>query len=167
MVEVSGNVDDEQLCGEEVKQIICRCHCRCHIDDGTFRDLRLDQIGAGEVAAFRASLVERKRSEKRINNTHAVLAKPMKYAVDCELISKSPKIGMFKVERPEIVAGDFFAVNPWRLRGGATSGSTRPCATCMSRHPIKASCPRWCSWLGMGNTRIPTMPPARGSRVDD
>ena len=45
--------------------------------------------------------------EKRINNILAVLSKPLKYAVDCELIAKAPKIGMFKVERPEIVAWDF------------------------------------------------------------
>ena len=31
----------------------------------------------------------------------------MKYAVDCEVIDKSPRIGMFKCERPEIVAWDF------------------------------------------------------------
>ena len=31
----------------------------------------------------------------------------MKYAVDCEVIIKSPRIGMFKCERPEIVAWDF------------------------------------------------------------
>jgi integrase len=84
------------------KEIIYRCHL-----EGPFGDVRLDQIGVGEVAAFRASLVEKKLSEKRINNILAVLSKPLKYAVDCELISKSPKIGMFKVERPEIVAWDF------------------------------------------------------------
>ena len=33
-----------------------------------------------------------------------MLSKPLKYAVDCELIAKAPRIGMFKVERPEIVA---------------------------------------------------------------
>jgi integrase len=84
------------------KEIIYRCHL-----EGAFGNLRLDQIGAGEVAAFRASLVEKKLSEKRINNILAVLSKPLKYAMDCELISKAPKIGMFKVERPEIVAWDF------------------------------------------------------------
>jgi integrase len=84
------------------KEIIHRCHL-----EGAFGHLRLDQIGAGEVAAFRASLVEKKLSEKRINNILAVLSKPLKYAMDCELISKAPKIGMFKVERPEIVAWDF------------------------------------------------------------
>jgi len=45
--------------------------------------------------------------DKRINNILAVLSKPMKYAVDCEVIDKSPRIGMFKCERPEIVAWDF------------------------------------------------------------
>lgn len=73
----------------------------------TFGDLRLDQIGAGEIAAFRASLVEKKLSEKRINNILAVLSKPMKYAVDCEIITKAPKIGLYKVERPEIEPWDF------------------------------------------------------------
>jgi integrase len=72
-----------------------------------FGDLRLDQIGAGEIAAFRASLVEKKLSEKRINNILAVLSKPMKYAVDCEIITKAPKIGLYKVERPEIEPWDF------------------------------------------------------------
>jgi integrase len=72
-----------------------------------FGELRLDEIGTGEISAFRASLVKKKLSEKRINNILAVLSKPMKYAVDCELISKSPKIGMYKVERPEIEPWDF------------------------------------------------------------
>ncbi|CAN5637356.1 hypothetical protein BH11MYX1_BH11MYX1_55380 [soil metagenome] len=64
-------------------------------------------ITVSEVAQFRAALVAKKLSEKRINNILAVLSKPLKYAVDCELIAKSPKIGLFKVERPEIVAWDF------------------------------------------------------------
>ena len=73
----------------------------------TFGELRLDEIGTGEIAAFRASLVEKKLSEKRINNILAVLSKALKYAVDCELITKSPKIGLYKVERPEIEPWDF------------------------------------------------------------
>ena len=36
-----------------------------------------------------------------------MLSKALKYAVDCELISKSPKIGLYKVERPEIEPWDF------------------------------------------------------------
>lgn len=77
----------------------------CAEEVDAFGDLRLDQIGAGEVAAFRASLVEKKLSEKRINNILAVLSKPMKCAVDCELITKSPKIGLYKVERPRSSRG--------------------------------------------------------------
>jgi integrase len=72
-----------------------------------FGELRLDEIGTGEIAAFRATLVEKKLSEKRINNILAVLSKALKYAVDCELITKSPKIGLYKVERPEIEPWDF------------------------------------------------------------
>jgi integrase len=78
----------------------------CHLKEA-FGDLKLDQIGAGEIAEFRASLVEQNLSEKRINNILAVLSKPMKYAVDVELISKSPKIGLYRVERPEIEPWDF------------------------------------------------------------
>jgi hypothetical protein len=36
-----------------------------------------------------------------------VLSKALKYAVDCEVIAKAPKIGLFKIEGPEIVAWDF------------------------------------------------------------
>jgi hypothetical protein len=36
-----------------------------------------------------------------------VLSKPLRYGVDCEVIAKAPKIGLFKVERPEIVAWNF------------------------------------------------------------
>jgi integrase len=77
-----------------------------HLKDA-FGDLPLDKIGTGEIAAFRASLVEKKLSEKRINNILAVLSKPLKYAVDCEVIAKAPKIGLYKVERPEIEPWDF------------------------------------------------------------
>jgi integrase len=78
----------------------------CHIKE-VFGHRRLDEIGTGEIAAFRASLVEKELSEKRINNILAVLSKPMKYAVDCESIAKAPRIGLFKVERPEIESWDF------------------------------------------------------------
>jgi hypothetical protein len=56
------------------------------------------------VWQLRADLIEEGLSEKRINNILAVLAKPLKYAVDCELIARAPKIGMFKIERPQVVA---------------------------------------------------------------
>jgi integrase len=72
-----------------------------------FGELRLHQIRTSDVAAFRASLVEKGLGEKRINNILAVLSKPLKYALDCELISKVPKLGLYKVERPEIEPWDF------------------------------------------------------------
>jgi integrase len=84
------------------KQIIYRCHL-----EPRFRSMPLDEITVSEVAQLRADLIEEGLSEKRINNILAVLSKPLKYAVDCELIARSPKIGMFKVERPEVVAWDF------------------------------------------------------------
>jgi hypothetical protein len=40
-------------------------------------------------------------------NQAKVFSKPMKYAVDCEPIGKAPKIGMSKVEWPEIPPRDF------------------------------------------------------------
>jgi integrase len=84
------------------KQIIYRCHL-----EPRFGTMPLDEITVSEVAQLRADLIEEGLSEKRINNILAVLSKPLKYAVDCELIARSPKIGMFKVERPEVVAWDF------------------------------------------------------------
>jgi integrase len=84
------------------KEFIYECHLK-----GAFGDLPLDEIGTGEVAEFRASLVEKGLSDKRINNILAVLSKPLKYAVECEVIPKAPRIGLFKVERPEIVAWEF------------------------------------------------------------
>jgi len=75
--------------------------------DPAFGPLPLDKIGVGEVARFRAKLVESGLGEKRINNILVVLSKALRYALDCELIAKVPKLGLFRVERPEIVAWDF------------------------------------------------------------
>lgn len=83
----------------ESKQGSYRVHLKA-----AFGAKRLDQIGVGEVAAFRASLVQKGLSEKRINNVLAVLSKALNYAVDVELILKAPKVGLFRIERPEIEA---------------------------------------------------------------
>jgi len=85
------------------KQIIYDLHL-----EPRFGRMRLDEINVAAVAQFRADLVARgDLSEKRINNILAVLSKPLKYAVECEVILKAPRIGLFKIERPEIVAWDF------------------------------------------------------------
>ncbi len=72
-----------------------------------FKDTPLDEIDVSVIAQLRADLVELKLSEKRINNILAVLSKPLHYAAECNVIAKVPRMGMFKVERPEIVAWDF------------------------------------------------------------
>ncbi len=69
-----------------------------------FGHLPLDKIGVAEIAKFRAQLVEKGFSRKRINLILCVLSKPLKYAADCDLIPKAPKIGLLKAERPDIVA---------------------------------------------------------------
>ena len=76
-----------------------------HLKDA-FGRLPLDQIRVGEIARFRAKLVG-KLSDKRINNILAVLSKALRYAVDVEIIHAAPKVGLLKIERPEIV--------PWEL----------------------------------------------------
>ena len=68
-----------------------------------FGERRLDEIGVAEIAAFRASLVEEKLTEKTINNILAVLSKPLHYAADVEAIARAPKVGLLKFERPEFV----------------------------------------------------------------
>jgi integrase len=58
-----------------------------------------------EIAKFRARLVSSGRqSEKRINNILVVLSKALKYAVEAEVIDHAPRIGLFRVEAPEIVS---------------------------------------------------------------
>jgi integrase len=91
----------------------------------TFGHLPLDQIGIGEIAKFRASLIQRgklrggkasrgggklvpgrKLSDKRINNVLAVLSKALRYAADVQVIDHAPRVGLLKVERPEFVCWD-------------------------------------------------------------
>jgi integrase len=80
---------------------------RCHLGP-RFGKKRLDEITTPEIARFRADLVASgDLGEKRINNIMAVLSKALRYAADCELIEKAPKVPMFKIERPEIFAWDF------------------------------------------------------------
>lgn len=76
---------------------------KIHLKD-TLGERTLDEIGVGEVAGFRASLVKKKLSDKRINNVLTVLSKALRYAADVEVITRAPKVGLFKVERPEILS---------------------------------------------------------------
>ena len=83
------------------------CIYRCHLNDW-FGHLRLDDIAEGpHIAEFRASLVEQEEegriSLKRINNILAVLSKSLRYAEEQRLIDQAPRVGTFKLERPEVV----------------------------------------------------------------
>jgi len=75
--------------------------------EAVFGHKRLDEIKVGEIAAFRASLIEKGESDKTINNILTILSKPLHYAADVELIAKAPKMGLFKVEAPEIEFWEF------------------------------------------------------------
>jgi integrase len=68
-----------------------------------FGKMRLDEIKVGEISQFRALLIKKGLEEKSINNILAVLSKPLHYALDVELLDRAPKVGLFRVEQPEIV----------------------------------------------------------------
>ncbi len=79
-----------------------------------FGQTPIDEIGVAEVARFRGKLIaevddkgEPVRGQKTVNNILAVLSKALRYAVDVELLTRAPKVGLFKVERPEIEPWDF------------------------------------------------------------
>lgn len=73
-----------------------------------FGELQLDDIADGfHIDEFRGSLVRKNLSEKRINNILAVLSKALRYAEDKRVIDRAPKVGMFKIEQPEIEWWDF------------------------------------------------------------
>jgi integrase len=72
-----------------------------------FGDKRLDEIDVGALNRFRAKLLQKELGKKSINNILAVLSKALRYADDVELIRAPRKIGLYKVERPEIEAWEF------------------------------------------------------------
>lgn len=72
-----------------------------------FGAMRLDEIGVSEISQFRAELIGKELSEKRLNNILAVVSKALKYAAEVELTSRPPKVGLLKVERPEIQPWSF------------------------------------------------------------
>jgi integrase len=88
---------DNKPSEREAKQSIYKHHLA-----PAFGELRLDQIDVGAINRFRASLLEKQLSRKRINNILAVLSKALRYADDVKLIDAPRKVGLLKVERPEI-----------------------------------------------------------------
>ncbi|MEJ7597334.1 MAG: tyrosine-type recombinase/integrase [Kofleriaceae bacterium] len=102
----------------------------CHLGP-RFATMPLNEITVSEIARFRAHLVALGLGEKRINNIFAVLSKALRYAVDAEVIGKVPKIGMYKVERPEIVAWDFEQY-PRLLAAAKAEGEEWYAAVCLA-----------------------------------
>jgi integrase len=88
------------------EQVAKRSIFETHLKD-RFGAMRLDEIGAGEIAQMRADFIERKLSDKRINNILAVLSKALRYAASVRLIEGVPAIGLLRLERPEIECWDF------------------------------------------------------------
>jgi integrase len=76
---------------------------RVHLEP-EFGDMTLDEIDVPAISRFRAKLIGAGKSDKRINNILAVLSKALNYAEQARVISRSPYVGLLKVERPEIVA---------------------------------------------------------------
>ncbi len=95
-----GNGHGEQ----EQKRSIYRNHLAGH-----FGRLRLDEIDTARVLAFRAALQAlrkpggRPHSRKTLNNILGVLSKALRYAVDAGVIDRAPRVGIFKVEAPEVL----------------------------------------------------------------
>jgi integrase len=96
-----------------------------------FGQMRLDQIGVAQIAGFRASLVEEGLDEKSINNILAILSKPLRYAEDTGLITRAPKVGLFKVEQPEI---EFWELDQYArvLAAARREGSIVFAAACLA-----------------------------------
>lgn len=88
---------DNKPAEREAKESIFKHHLKPF-----FGEMKLDAIDVGAINRFRAKLLEMKLSKKRINNILAVLSKALRYADDVKLISAPRKIGLLKVERPEI-----------------------------------------------------------------
>jgi integrase len=82
----------------ESKQCIYRNHL-----GPRFAKKRLDEIvSGGHIPAFRAYLVRRGLSEKRINNILAPLSTALRYAAEQPVIPYAPKVGMFRIDPPEV-----------------------------------------------------------------
>ncbi|HXI57572.1 MAG TPA: tyrosine-type recombinase/integrase, partial [Polyangia bacterium] len=71
-----------------------------------FGSKRLDQITGKDVEELKAVLLAKKKSAKRVNNILNVLSKILRYAVEIEMIDRSPRIKTLKVPPQKF---DFFA----------------------------------------------------------
>jgi integrase len=77
-----------------------------HLDRALGR-LPLDEITPQRVASFRAELVRKGLSKKRVNNILCVLGKVLRYAVEMEVLDRVPRLGLLKHERPDVEWWEF------------------------------------------------------------
>ena len=71
-----------------------------HLKD-FFGGIALNRIDVALINTFRANLIAKELSPKRVNNIMAVLSKALRYAHDVGLLDRMPKVGVIKVERPD------------------------------------------------------------------
>jgi hypothetical protein len=86
-------------CEVESKKSIMKHHL-----EPKFGEMGIDEIDVSAISRFRAKLIQKKKSDKTINNILAVLSKALKYAEAARVIDHAPTVGLLKVERPKIVA---------------------------------------------------------------
>jgi integrase len=117
---------DNKPAEREAKESIFKHHLKPF-----FGEMKLDEIDVGAINRFRARLLEMKLSKKRINNILAVLSKALRYADDVKLISAPRKIGLLKVERPEI---EFWELEEYAriLAAAKKEGAAIYAATCLA-----------------------------------
>jgi integrase len=68
----------------------------------TFGRLRLDEITTRHVEAFKADKLGSGLSPKSVNNMCSCLGKTLRYAADCEILEKLPRIKFVKTFRKQI-----------------------------------------------------------------
>lgn len=92
---------------------------------------RLDEITGADVADFRADLVIAKLADKTVNDILGILSKPLRYAEAVGVIDRAPRVGMLKVERPEIV---WWEIEHYRafLAAAEHAGETWYAAACLA-----------------------------------
>lgn len=85
------------------KELILQAHIVPH-----FGRMRLHAIGAREIEAFKAELLEEKElGRKTVNNVLAVLSKLLRYAEELEVVERAPRVRLLKVERRKVRYLDF------------------------------------------------------------
>ena len=79
------------------EQVEKRCHLNSQLIPA-FGPLPIDEIGTRQIERLKASLLQGKRSRKRVTNILATLGRILTYAVEIEVLDKAPKIKKLKAD---------------------------------------------------------------------